>query len=40
MSEKRVFVFNPGPAALPLPVLQQTQEEMLNFREQGCPFWK
>ena len=35
MSEKRVFVFNPGPAALPLPVLQQTQEEMLNFRGTG-----
>ena len=35
MSEKRVLVFNPGPAALPLPVLQKIQEEMLNFRETG-----
>ncbi|HXL02649.1 MAG TPA: 3-phosphoserine/phosphohydroxythreonine transaminase [Candidatus Atribacteria bacterium] len=35
MSEKRVFVFNPGPAALPLPVLQHVQEEMLNFRGTG-----
>lgn len=35
MSEKRVFVFNPGPAALPLPVLKQVQDEMLNFRGTG-----
>ncbi len=35
MSEKRVFVFNPGPAALPLPVLKQVQDEMLNFKGTG-----
>src|SRR5512140_2806838 len=32
---KRVYDFNPGPAALPLEVLQEAQEEMLNFRGTG-----
>src|SRR5512135_3385578 len=32
---KRVFNFNPGPAALPLEVLKQAQEEMLDFRGTG-----
>src|SRR5512135_2047644 len=32
---KRVFNFNPGPAALPLEVLQQAQEEMLDYRGTG-----
>lgn len=35
MSPKRVFNFNPGPAALPLPVLEQAQAEMLDFRGTG-----
>lgn len=33
--EKRVYNFNPGPAALPLPVLKRAQEELLNFRGTG-----
>lgn len=33
--EQRVFTFNPGPAALPLPVLERVRDEMLNFRETG-----
>ena len=32
---KRVYDFNPGPAALPLDVLKQAQEEMLDFRGTG-----
>ena len=32
---KRVYNFNPGPAALPLEVLQQAQEEMLDYRGTG-----
>ncbi|MFP3870238.1 MAG: 3-phosphoserine/phosphohydroxythreonine transaminase [Syntrophobacteria bacterium] len=32
---KRVFNFNPGPAALPLPVLEEVQEEFLNYRDAG-----
>ncbi len=32
---KRVFNFNPGPAALPLEVLQQAQAEMLDYRGTG-----
>ncbi len=31
---KRVNNFNPGPAALPLPVLEQAQAELLNYH--GC----
>ncbi|MEN3185094.1 MAG: 3-phosphoserine/phosphohydroxythreonine transaminase [Atribacterota bacterium] len=33
--EERVCTFNPGPAALPLPVLKRIQEEMLNCRGSG-----
>src|SRR5512136_1850711 len=37
MSEKvhRVHNFNPGPAALPLEVLQQAQAEMLDYKGTG-----
>jgi phosphoserine aminotransferase len=37
MSEnhKRVYNFNPGPAALPVEVLQEAQAEMLDFRGTG-----
>ncbi|HBF38565.1 MAG TPA: 3-phosphoserine/phosphohydroxythreonine transaminase, partial [Firmicutes bacterium] len=34
MSE-RVFNFNPGPATLPLPVLQEAQKDLLNFKNTG-----
>ncbi len=34
MSENRIYNFNAGPAALPLPVLQEIQESFLNFK--GC----
>lgn len=33
--EKRVYNFNPGPAALPLAVLERIQKELLNFRGTG-----
>jgi phosphoserine aminotransferase len=32
---ERVFNFNAGPAALPLPVLQRVQEELLDYRGSG-----
>ena len=32
---KRIHNFNAGPAALPLPVLEQIQEEMLDFKGSG-----
>lgn len=32
---KRAYNFNAGPSALPLEVLQQAQEELLNFSETG-----
>jgi len=35
MSIKRVYNFNPGPAALPLEVLQQAQAEMLDYKGTG-----
>ena len=35
MAIKRVFDFNPGPAALPLEVLQQAQAEMLDYKGTG-----
>src|SRR5512136_546970 len=35
MSSKRVINFNPGPAALPLEVLQQAQVEMLDYKGTG-----
>ena len=31
----RVFNFNPGPATLPLSVLEQAREELLNYRGDG-----
>ncbi len=31
----RVYCFNPGPAALPLPVLEEIQSELLNYRNTG-----
>ncbi len=31
----RIFNFNAGPAALPLPVLEEIQGELLNFRNSG-----
>jgi len=33
--EKRVHNFNPGPAALPLPVLKEIKEDFLSFRGSG-----
>ena len=33
--EKRVHNFNAGPAALPLPVLKEVQEHLLNFQGSG-----
>jgi phosphoserine aminotransferase len=35
MPTKRVYNFNPGPAALPLEVLQQAQAEMLDYKGSG-----
>jgi phosphoserine aminotransferase len=35
MPTKRVFNFNPGPAALPLEVLQQAQAELLDYKGTG-----
>ena len=32
---ERVYNFNPGPAALPLEVLEKAREELLNFRGSG-----
>jgi phosphoserine aminotransferase len=32
---ERVFNFNPGPATLPLPVLKQAQDELLDFKGNG-----
>lgn len=32
---ERVFNFNPGPAVLPLPVLEQAQRELLNINNSG-----
>ena len=33
--EKRVHIFNAGPAALPIPVLKEVQEHFLNFHGSG-----
>jgi len=33
--ENRVFNFNPGPAALPLPVLQEIKEDMVSYNGEG-----
>lgn len=35
MKESRIHNFNPGPAALPLPVLEEIQENFLNFAGSG-----
>jgi phosphoserine aminotransferase len=35
MPTKRVYNFNPGPAALLLEVLQQAQAEMLDYKGTG-----
>ena len=35
MPTKRVFNFNPGPATLPLPVLEQAQKELLDYNGTG-----
>lgn len=32
---KRVYNFNPGPAALPLAVLEKAQDELLNYQDSG-----
>ena len=33
--EKRVYNFNPGPAALPLAVLQEVQKDLLSYKGEG-----
>jgi len=35
MTEKRIYNFNAGPAALPLPVLEEIQASFLNFNGSG-----
>ncbi len=35
MSDKRIFNFNAGPAALPLPVLKEIQSSLLNYNNCG-----
>ena len=35
MATHRVYNFNPGPAALPLPVLEQIQAELLDYQGSG-----
>lgn len=35
MKENRIYNFNPGPAALPLPVLEEIQADFLNFAGSG-----
>lgn len=35
MKANRIHNFNPGPAALPLPVLEEIQESFLNFKGSG-----
>ena len=35
MSSHRIFNFNPGPAALPLPVLEEIQAGLLDFKGSG-----
>lgn len=31
----RIHIFNPGPAALPEPVLEEAQQDLLNYKETG-----
>ena len=33
--KERVYNFYPGPATLPLPVLEAAREELLNFQSSG-----
>lgn len=33
--KKRIFNFNAGPSTLPLSILEQTQDDIINFRESG-----
>lgn len=35
MTDKRIFNFNAGPAALPLPVLEEIRASFLNFNQSG-----
>lgn len=35
MKENRIYNFNPGPAALPLPVLEEIRDSFLNFKGSG-----
>ncbi|HEX9934063.1 MAG TPA: 3-phosphoserine/phosphohydroxythreonine transaminase, partial [bacterium] len=35
MAEKRVWNFNPGPATLPLAVLEKAKNEMVNYAGTG-----
>jgi len=35
MTENRIYNFNPGPATLPLPVLEEIQKELLNYKGSG-----
>jgi len=35
MSENRIYNFNAGPATLPLPVLEEIQESLLNYHSSG-----
>jgi len=35
MTENRIYNFNAGPAALPLPVLEEIQRSLLNFKGSG-----
>jgi phosphoserine aminotransferase len=35
MSENRIYNFNAGPATLPLPVLEEIQESLLNYQSSG-----
>lgn len=32
---KRIFNFNPGPSALPLPVLEEAKEDFVNYKGEG-----
>jgi phosphoserine aminotransferase len=33
--EKRIYAFNPGPAALPLPVLKEVKKDLLSYKGEG-----
>ncbi len=33
--EKRIFTFNPGPAALPLPVLKEAKKDLISYQGEG-----